>query len=234
MTHAPAPNPNSFKLRLRSRKAQDGSSDGASAPSIPRKKIVKRSAPPRGINKRRREAGDSAGRSDEDATDVQNGTHESAEEKDTGMAGPSTPKRQRLIAPEILPLGLERADFRTLRLNLASPDEPKSSTGEESTDAQAENRHNHALLEDLESSHKEEEGQDDEWTSEEDRMLVELVLEKLRLSKSDWKDCARSLGKDRGSVGKRWKSLMVGGEVGLKGRGRSGGRDRGRICNTWR
>jgi hypothetical protein len=41
------------------------------------------------------------------------------------------------------------------------------------------------------------------------------VLEKLKLTKSDWQDCARSLGKDRGSVGRRWKSLMVNGEVGL-------------------
>lgn len=69
-----------------------------------------------------------------------------------------------------------------------------------------------------------------EWTSEEDRVLVELVLEKLKLTKSEWADCARSLGRDRGSVGRRWRSLMGGGEVGLK---RRGGARKG-IHATWR
>jgi hypothetical protein len=69
----------------------------------------------------------------------------------------------------------------------------------------------------------------EEWSTEEDRLLVELVLEKLKLTKSDWQDCARSLGKDRGSVGRRWKSLMGGGEVGLKSRPR-----RAKIHGTWR
>jgi hypothetical protein len=69
----------------------------------------------------------------------------------------------------------------------------------------------------------------EEWSTEEDRLLVELVLEKLKLTKSDWQDCARSLGKDRGSVGRRWKSLMGGGEVGLKSRSR-----RAKIHGTWR
>ena len=41
----------------------------------------------------------------------------------------------------------------------------------------------------------------------------------------------RSLGKDRGSVGRRWKSLMVHGDVGLK---RGAAQRRGRIHGTWR
>jgi len=69
----------------------------------------------------------------------------------------------------------------------------------------------------------------EEWSTEEDRILVELVLEKLKLSKEEWQDCARSLGKDRGSVGKRWKSLMGAGEVGLKRNNR-----RAKIHGTWR
>jgi hypothetical protein len=69
----------------------------------------------------------------------------------------------------------------------------------------------------------------EEWSHEDDRLLVELVLEKLKLTKSDWQDCARSLGKDRSSVGRRWKSLMGAGEVGLKSRPR-----RARIHGTWR
>jgi hypothetical protein len=68
------------------------------------------------------------------------------------------------------------------------------------------------------------------WSTEEDRILVELVLEKLKLTKSDWQDCARSLGKDRGSVGRRWKTLMVNGDVGLK----RGCLRRPRVYGTWR
>jgi hypothetical protein len=111
---------------------------------------------------------------------------------------PSTPKRLRL-APTVLPLGLDRNDFDAL---LDPSNESETS--------------------------REESNGETEWTSEEDRLLVELVLEKLKLSKSDWQDCARSLGKDKGSVGRRWKSLMSGGEVGMK-RSR-----RPKIHGTWR
>jgi hypothetical protein len=103
------------------------------------------------------------------------------------------------FAPEVLPLGLERSDFHDLKLKEMKED----------------------VLESVEGG--------EEWSTEEDRLLVELVLEKLKLTKSDWQDCARSLGKDRGSVGRRWKSLMGGGEVGLKSRPR-----RAKIHGTWR
>lgn len=140
------------------------------------------------------------------------GEHTSSAEDsdDENMALPSTPKRMR-FAPEVLPLGLERADFHTLNL------QRKISEGEG----------------ELHEGSVEEGGrvdeQEQEWSTEDDRLLVELVLEKLKLTKSDWQDCARSLGKDRGSVGRRWKSLMGGGEVGLKNRPR-----RARIHSTWR
>jgi hypothetical protein len=129
--------------------------------------------------------------------------------------GPSTPKRMRL-APEILPLGLERSDFHSLKLQAI---EQSQSQGQEAVDSV-----------EGESEVKEGDGDQGEWTTEEDRVLVELVLEKLKLTKSDWQDCARSLGRDRGSVGRRWKSLMGGGEVGLK---RNHAR-RGKIHQTWR
>ncbi|CAL3964128.1 hypothetical protein PZA11_001560 [Diplocarpon coronariae] len=116
---------------------------------------------------------------------------------------PRTPKRMR-FAPDILPLGLGRSDFHDLRL--------------QEVEAQG------GVLSGIESSNSAE------WSAEEDRLLVELVLEKLKLTKSDWHDCARSLGKDRGSVGRRWKSLMSGGEVGLK---RNPPR-RAKIHGTWR
>jgi hypothetical protein len=124
---------------------------------------------------------------------------------------PSTPKRRR-FAPEILPLGLERSDFHTLHLqNVTSSQEN--------------------ILQSVESSNETHDGgKEGEWTTEEDRLLVELVLEKLKLTKSEWQDCARSLGKDRGSVGKRWKSLMGNGDVGLRLRSSR----RAKIHGTWR
>lgn len=121
---------------------------------------------------------------------------------------PQTPRRAR-IAPEALPLGLARADFHTLHSD-GIPDDSSRCEAEAEVEADGES-----------------------WTSEDDRMLVELVLEKLRLSKTDWQDCARSLGKkDRHSVGRRWKSLMLSDDVGLRPGARSSRRSR--IHGTWR
>lgn len=61
--------------------------------------------------------------------------------------------------------------------------------------------------------------QDPDWTIDDDRMLVETVLEKLKLSKRDWNACARKLGKDKVSLGRRWTLLVGEGNVGLR-RGR--------------
>ena len=173
---------------------------------LPRKRIAKRAvvAPPRGINKRRRALDDDASCGTADGDD-----EEAREEQACG--GPSTPKRAR-IAPEVLPLGLERSDFHALKVQ-----------GIEKNQGQGQ--------EVLESVEGNEEGSGEEkWSTEEDRLLVELVLEKLKLTKSDWQGCARSLGRDRGSVGRRWKSLIGSGEVGLK-RNRL---RRGKINQTWR
>jgi hypothetical protein len=193
--------PSPFKLRLRARREETPTN------LTPRKKICKRSAaPPRGINKRRRAVDDDLSRETAEAS------AESEQEEDEGKEGlPSTPKRRR-FAPEILPLGLERSDFHTLHLQTVT--------------ASQEN-----VLQSVEGSTEAQDGgKEGEWTTEEDRLLVELVLEKLKLTKSDWQDCARSLGKDRGSVGKRWKSLMGNGEVGLRSRGSR----RAKIHGTWR
>ncbi|KAL1902789.1 hypothetical protein Sste5346_000700 [Sporothrix stenoceras] len=124
---------------------------------------------------------------------------------------PTTPKRAR-IAPEALPLGLERSDFHALHAD-GIPDDSSSS------------RNNRAGTE------VEVEADGEVWSTEDDRMLVELVLEKLKLSKEEWQDCARSLGKDRHSLGRRWKSLMLHGDIGLKPGSRT---RRSKIHGTWR
>jgi transcriptional regulator with GAF, ATPase, and Fis domain len=115
----------------------------------------------------------------------------------------------------VIPLGLERGDYHSLHSSFSSA----FSDNDNDTSLDA-GRGTDVILEADGSA----------WSTEEDRMLVELVLEKLKLTKSDWQDCARSLGKDRATVGRRWKSLMLNGDVGLK----RGGLRRGRIHGTWR
>jgi hypothetical protein len=57
---------------------------------------------------------------------------------------------------------------------------------------------------------------DPSWSLDDDRVLVEAVLEKLQLSKRAWNDCARRLGRHKDSIGRRWRLLLDEGEVGLK------------------
>ncbi|RFU24101.1 hypothetical protein B7463_g12229, partial [Scytalidium lignicola] len=212
MSHAEVPtrSPHGHKLRLRALKpsAMDLESPSAST----RRRITKRAQPPpRGVNKRRRPVEDEITREDDSEEESR---RRAAATNDA--PGPSTPKRLRL-APEVLPLGLERSDFHTLHLqNIESAD---ANGGDGET----------PVLHSIENDDTRNKEEREEWTTEEDRLLVELVLEKLRLTKSEWQDCARSLGKDRGSVGKRWRSLMAHGEIGLKNRSR-----RARLHNTWR
>ncbi|TDZ14978.1 hypothetical protein Cob_v012081 [Colletotrichum orbiculare MAFF 240422] len=206
LTHAPSP----LKLRLRSRVKH--SVDAISNPDhLPRKRIAKR-ALPRGVNKRRRSSDDDTGRSDTDE-DVESDLEIPSQQypQQHVPSTPSTPKRAR-IAPEAIPLGLERSDYHTLHLlNGGTPEmhKPEESHGPD----------------------VEIEADGEAWSAEDDRILVELVLEKLKLSKSEWQDCARSLGKDRNCLSRRWKSLMVQGEVGLKNRRSS---RRAKLHGTWR
>jgi hypothetical protein len=199
-----------------------------------RKRIVKRTAsiaqqpPPRGPNKRRRAVDDNMGR-DEDSDieqqqhDTRNGGHDRQSHDSGAQQEPrriATPKRSR-IAPEVIPLGLERADYHSLHSSFSS------SFGGDISSASTSFSSNTTDLTDPDVVL---EADGEMWSTEEDRILVELVLEKLKLTKSDWQDCARSLGKDRISVGRRWKSLMINGDVGIK---RSSQR-RARIHGTWR
>ena len=221
MTHASPPSP--FKLRLRSHKPTDGEDD-VTAPSIARRKITKHNnATSRGINKRRRAIDDNATRDSTESDDEINPPDQTA--------GPSTPKRIRL-APEVLPMGLKPSDFRKLQIEFPDAEdnvEVQDSSrefpdAEDNVEVQDSSREFPDAEDNVEVQDSSREGEDDneQWLSAEDTLLVELVLEKLKLSKSDWQDCARSLGKDRGSVRRWWKSHMGGGEIGLKSRPRRG------------
>ena len=76
----------------------------------------------------------------------------------------------------------------------------------------------------------EEEGEN--WSAEDDQMLVELVLDKLQLSRRQWDECARQLGADQRSLGARWQFLVDEGQVGLKLR-RGGRRRRRDVRELW-
>ncbi|ROT36912.1 hypothetical protein SODALDRAFT_361744 [Sodiomyces alkalinus F11] len=222
LAYAPPP----LKLRLRPRPTKpDGPSD-----HLPRKKIIKR-APPRGANKRRRALHDEAEDEDEDEDDgdTSQSDLESSPlrrhyptEPRTPPA-PRTPKRAR-IAPEVVPLGLERSDYHNLRLlELGGASDCNNSNNFTLRDA--------ARGAEPQGTNLEVEADGESWSVEDDRILVELVLEKLKLTKTEWQDCARNLGKDRNALSRRWKSLMSKGDVGLKGTRAS---RRVKIHATWR
>lgn len=115
---------------------------------------------------------------------------------------PSTPK-QSAIAPLELPMGLERSDFH--QNHSEDPDDAsRVGTGIEiARDGEA-------------------------WSVEQDRKLVEVIIAHFKLTPEDMEDCARSLGKGSGCVERRWKSLVMNGDVGLKKRER-----RTRLHSTW-
>jgi hypothetical protein len=198
-----------MKLRLRSHKNSEPTGLGISTGEQvkTRRRIVKR-APARGVNKRRRAADDDMGREDEDVESDADIMEDDSTEKEAEdipeMPRPTTPKRAR-IAPEVLPLGLGRSDFHTLDTTV-----PEPQTQTQGTEVEVE-------------------ADGEPWSIEDDRILVELVLEKLKLSKEDWQECAKSLGKDRGCLSRRWKSLMINGDVGLKRSTR-----RPKLHGTWR
>ncbi len=198
MGHAPFP---PMKMRLRPRpQAANGNQDQ-------RLKIRKRTtAPPRGLNKRRRALDDDIGRDDDVDSDLDISNTDVEELGDarqaTPIPTPTTPKRAR-IAPADLPRGLERSNFHELH-EPAEEETRKEGTGVE----------------------EEEDGE--RWSLEDDRVLVELICEKLKLSKSEWQECARRVGRSENGVERRWRTLTRNGDIGVKSRTR-----RGKAHGTW-
>ncbi|PKX97054.1 uncharacterized protein P174DRAFT_364433 [Aspergillus novofumigatus IBT 16806] len=158
-------------------------------------------------------------------------------EDHTPRARFSTPKRRRYV-PYDLPLGLSQSDFYSLNSppTTQSPPSPAQRRQQELCDevraplppSPSPSSQSHfdpdAALPSIEETGP------DSWTSEDDRQLVEVVLEKFQLSKRDWDECARQLGKDQDSIGRRWEALIGEGNVGLR-RGRR--MVRGRIDESW-
>ncbi|GAP82688.1 putative DNA-binding protein [Rosellinia necatrix] len=187
-----------MKMRLRPRP------QNANGDRTQRMGIRKRTTPPRGINKRRRAVEDDMGRDDDidSDLDISNTDVEELEDARCATPTPTTPKRAR-IAPADLPRGLERSDYHGLH-EPAEEEVRKEGTGVE----------------------EEEDGE--RWSVEDDRVLVELICEKLKLSKSEWQECARRVGKSENGVERRWRSLIRSGDIGVKSRAR-----RGKVHGTW-
>lgn len=143
---------------------------------------------------------------------------------------PSTPKRPRHL-PYELPLGLSQTDFYSLHSPPITQSPPSARQQDTSSSYNPD-----AALPSIEESDEPapepapEPTDPQTWSTDDDEHLVELVLEKFQLSKSDLDDCARRMGKDHASVGQRWQALLGEGTVGLR-RGRR--MVRSRIHKDW-
>lgn len=225
--------------RLRRRKAETAMSLPSQQVEPPRYRIKKRT-PPRGLNKRRRAVDDDMDRNDsyddvsgamnqqkENINIFENGSDDkkvndhnnngvfvfkgyTEESSQAAAAAPSTPKRRRIAPPDV-PRGLTREDFH----KLGTTDATEEEAIEEGTNVEV-GKHG------------------DKWSTEDDQLLVEVVLEKVKnmdLSTEVWDDCVRNLpGRDHNSVSSRWESLLKNDKVGLQNRGRS---SRGKLHGTW-
>ncbi|RLM00929.1 hypothetical protein CFD26_108777 [Aspergillus turcosus] len=179
--------------------------------------------PSRGANKRTRASYEADSDADSEAH--------------TPRARYSTPKRRRYV-PYDLPLGLSQSDFYSLNSppTTQSPPSPAQRRQQELCDEvraplpPSPSPSSQSQFDPDAALPSIEESGPDSWTSEDDRQLVEVVLEKFQLSKRDWDDCARRLGKDQDSVGRRWEALIGEGNVGLR---RGLRMVRGRLDESW-
>lgn len=143
--------------------------------------------------------------------------HNDAPALDQENLKPSTPKRQR-TCPPTLPLGLEPHDFAALSKPTPTPPRTPAAKPALAPPAGQEKKKN---------NNDDDDDDESDWSTGDDSALVALILNKLRLRPSDWDECARELGKEKDSIGKRWAHLLGDGEVGLR-RG-SGKRTRGDV-----
>lgn len=153
---------------------------------------------PRGCNKRRRNS------FDENTQESYRNDH--ARAKDCHFPY-DTPKRRRIV-PVDIPPGLQSSDFEALAevetpvIRTPAPTYPSPRVD---------------LPADVNMSPiSEPQPSVGAWTEDDDRLLVQTVLSKLRLSTKDWNDCARRLGKDKDSLDHRWQLLLGKGNVGLR------------------
>lgn len=194
-TPSPAPSP-SIDATLRARPFASPFGEPSPPPTLP--------PIPRGNNKRRRDD------FDDDIEDKQRNFRRTEEHNDMF----ATPKRRRII-PLNMPPGLMPSDFEALaESSLPTIRTPRASRYYRQIDL--------PMDQDIPPPLESEQSAND-WTENDDRMLVETVLSKLNLSAREWNDCARRLGKDKDSLDHRWRLLLGEGNIGLRrGVGRMG------------
>ncbi|CAG7963043.1 unnamed protein product [Penicillium nalgiovense] len=155
------------------------------------------SAPSRGANKRRRDI------HDDDDSDAEMGQRNRF----------ATPKRRRHV-PYNMPLGLSSTDFYSLHSPPVTQSPPSPPRRRMDYDIPAGSPDPDAPLPSIEVTEEHIPSAPQDWTAEEDERLLELVLEKFRLSQQEWDECARQMG--RSHVGSRWQTLVGEGRVGLR------------------
>lgn len=182
---------------------------------------------PRGANKRTRAAYESDSDYYDDSSASDNPQRTRAGDRF------STPKRRRYF-PYDMPLGLAESDFFSMRSPpiSQSPPTPRNymdaSISAPATAAESDLTCPSLGPEPRAGPAVELAAEVSPWTAQDDQRLVELVLDKFQLSKRDWDECARLMGKDNASVGRRWQLLVGEGNVGLRrGRRRAHGRING-------
>ncbi|KAL2886731.1 DNA-binding protein [Ceratocystis lukuohia] len=128
---------------------------------------------------------------------------------------PCTPKRAR-TCPEVMPLGLSRSDFDDVwgleHEQKQEPCSPAVSLMSVASSSASSVFDSISTASTYDASNSDTE----DWTDEDDDALIDIVLKKLRLSRQEWHECARTLGRNRSTISQRWKSLLMGGEIGLK------------------
>lgn len=196
---SPAPSPRRAKpSRLQSPVQIRSTPSTRSRKALTPSSSSKPSPRPRGVNKRRRN------------------TYEEDLEADTSSRRFSTPKRRRQI-PYDLPLGLSHSDFYSLQSPPVSQSPPSPTERKQHDLCRAQSMIDpDAALPSIEEADEMDISTSNNWSSEDDQRLVELVLDKFRLSRRELDACARRLGKDSASVGQRWQALVGEGNVGLR------------------
>ncbi|CAL5871976.1 uncharacterized protein PFLUO_LOCUS6233 [Penicillium psychrofluorescens] len=164
------------------------------------------SAPARGANKRRRASAD-----DDDGIDLDQ------------RCRFSTPKRRRHV-PYDLPLGLSSTDFYSLHsppITQSPPSPARQQRQPQPQPLEQPNAFCDTVLPSIEEADEQPSSScpppETSWTNEDDQHLIDLVLEKFRLSQQEWSDCARQMGRSNSAtVNRRWNSLVGEGRVGLR------------------
>ncbi|KAJ5146017.1 uncharacterized protein N7515_000581 [Penicillium bovifimosum] len=142
------------------------------------------SAPARGANKRRRD-------DDEDETSPRNRF--------------ATPKRTRHV-PYNMPLGLSSTDFYSLHSPPVTQSPPSARRRVDMGYNSFQRIDPDTPVPSIEVTECASALEQDVWSPQEDQDLIELVLERCRLSQAEWDECARLMG--RRDVGDRWRVLV--------------------------